>query len=269
MILLATALQLGGCAQSPVSGRSQFMALPAQIGAVQSEILFGLNDIRAGLGELPCATPPETCGDAASRKFRLQVARIAGQLVPAARELYPQLADNSESFQVSVVRGAVSASTSSASGRIALTSALQAMDPSDDLVAFIIAREMGHVLNRHDEENSSAGMVGSFLVGLLVPVQGLVRMAVSLFGSRVGSGLNVEEQQAESDLVAMRILERAGYTAQSVALSLAIEAGAPELSTGRWAHAFCSSALRAGAQRPHQAPVCQEVSMVLVTAPEY
>ncbi len=265
-LALAVAMTLSACAQSPVSGRSRFMELPA-IGATQSDILFGLNDMRLSLGEAPCEAGAGHCGDASERKFRLQVARIAGQLVQAARELHPQLDDQAEVFKVSVVRGTVSASMSSASGRISLTSALQAMDPSDDLVAFIIAREMGHVLNRNDGENSSAGLAGSFLIGLLVPVQGLVRMAASFFGSRFGSNMNAGEQQAESDLVAMRILEWAGYTAQSLALSLAIEVGAPALSEGSWARAFCSSALRAGAQRPQQAPVCREASLVVVSAP--
>ncbi len=264
---LAVAVLLAGCAQSPVSGRSQFIALPSPVGTAQSEILFGLNDMRLNFGEAACEAGIGGCGDAAERKFRLQVARIAGRLAQAAHELYPQVEEDAELFKVSVVRGMVPASAYSASGRIALTAALRTIDPSDDLVAFIIARDMGHVLNRHEEENSSVGMVGSVLLGLLVPVQGLLKMTVSFFGSRVGSNINVGEQGVESDLVAMRILARAGYSAQSVALSLALEASAPALSVGGWGRAFCVSALRVAGQRPQQAPVCHEVSILVVADP--
>ena len=255
---LCCALMLAACSHSPVTGRAQFIALPEPICVAPSEIMFGLTTASVAGGEAPCSNASTECADS-DRKFRLQVDRIGHQLQPAARELYPELMPHANSFQVSVEHGLLDNSASTASGKIALADVLQKMNPPDDLVAFLIAREMGHVLNRHHAENTSSGVLGSFLIGLVIPAQGLAKIGASFFGSSFGAGVNVKQQQEEADTVALRLLGHAGYTPQSLALSLAIEAQSPVLGSGAWAQTFRVSALRVATLREQPEPVHREI----------
>ena len=255
---LSFALMLTACSHSPVTGRAQFIALPEPICVAQSEIMFGLTTASIAGAAAPCTSVITECADS-GRKFRLQVDRIGHQLQPVARELYPELMPHANSFQVSVEHGLLDNSASTASGKIALADVLQTMNPSDDLVGFLIAREMGHVLNRHHAENTSSGVLGSFLIGLVIPAQGLAKIGASFFGSSFGAGINVKQQQEEADTVALRLLGQAGYASQSLALSLAIEAQSPVLGSGAWAQAFHVSALRVAALREQPEPVHREI----------
>lgn len=95
--------------------------------------------------------------------FAAQVQRVAGVLQHGARGLYPDLALRipglaDRGFDVYVAAGDEPGSVSSASGRIALNAALGVLQPYDDWLAFVIAREMGHVIARHHEENSSVSI---------------------------------------------------------------------------------------------------------------
>ena len=253
--LVGAVLTLTGCSSSPVSGRSQFMPLPGPLGGAQSNILVDLGTYDSPVSVVLCAADLVNCADEISIKFHLQVARIALELQSAAHDLYSQLSAYANTFDVRVTRGELSDSSSSASGRIALSVGLRNMDLSDDLVAFIIAREMGHVINHHHEENTSTGMLGSVLMGLVLPAQGLTKLAASLFGSRLGSDANLERQQVEADTVALKIMEHAGYPTQALALSLAIEIKSPVFSISTWAKTFRASALRVVALR--QPPVVE------------
>jgi Zn-dependent protease with chaperone function len=172
-------------------------------------------------------TPPLT-------PFATQVQRVAGLLQRGARRLYPDLAENG--FDIYVAAGDEPGSVSSTSGRIALNNALAVSRPYDDWLAFVIAREMGHVIARHHEENSSVSIAISVAMNILLPGSGLLKSAVSTIGSEVAVSSKRDEQARQADAIAINLLQAAGFSLHEVALSLTIAPAA--LDDGTWSQGF-------------------------------
>lgn len=176
--------------------------------------------------------------------FAAQVRRVAAVLRYGTRELYPNLAQRisglgNGGFDVHVVAGDEPGSGSSASGRIALNAALGVVQPYDDWLAFVIAREMGHVTARHHEENSSASIAVSVVMNILLPGSGLLKSAASTIGSELAVGSKHDGQAREADEIALKLLQAAGFSLHHVALSLAIAPAG--LDEGFWSQGFRKS----------------------------
>lgn len=199
-----------------------------------------------------CAASVER--DAALR-FALQVQRIAGSLETGAQYLYPDLLQRVPGlvdgrFDVYVVEGNEPGSASSANGRVALNSELGAWQPYDDWLAFVIAREMGHVIARHHEENSAARIATSVIMNLLIPGSGLLKFVLSTGGSGIAAISKRDVQEQEADIIAVGLLKAAGFKLRDVALALRV---APAfLDDGRWSSVFRNSSgyLLAESQTP-------------------
>ena len=211
--------------------------------------IFGIFVAAASAGMAGCASLPlpERERVAASVPFAAQVERVAGALQRGARDRYPDLAQRvpglaNGGFDIYVIAGGEPGSASSASGQIALNAALGTLQPYDDWLAFVIACEMGHVIARHHDENSSAGIAASVILNILLPGSGLLKSAASTIGSELAvSGIR-ERQAQEAVDIAAQLLEAAGFRLRDVALSRAIApAGADE---GRWSMEFAESAAR-------------------------
>jgi Zn-dependent protease with chaperone function len=223
--IAATGMLAAGLAWSqadePVRGAS------ATLASTHSDIAFALlNGPRQedGLGAL-------------AKPLSLQVGRVAERLRQGAIQAYPDLAQRipgstSGGFDIYVAKGDTPGSASSASGKIALSTALAALQPYDDWLAFVIAREMGHVIARHHEENSGAGMVTSLLMNLLLPGSSLLKTVASAAGSSIAANAKREQQADEADAIALRLLEAAGFQLRDVSLSLRVTAAG--LDAGRW-----------------------------------
>jgi hypothetical protein len=199
-----------------------------------------------------CAEKPAcgSQGDAVASTltpFAAQVRRIADVLQYGARDLYPDLAlripgYGDSGFDVYVVADDEPGSVSSAGGRIALNAALGALQPYDEWLAFVIAREMGHVIARHHEENSSVSIATSVIMNILIPGSGLLKSAASTIGSRLAVSSNRDQQSREADAIALNVLQAGGYRLHDVALSLAI---APAGRDGdSWSQGFRKSSDR-------------------------
>jgi Zn-dependent protease with chaperone function len=244
LALAATCLE--GCATAPSGDRERMAGLP--LAATHSDISFMLT---TGARQRSACNSPVRCerrdnGPASMpTPFDAQVQRVAGVLQQAARRLYPDLERRiprfaSDGFDVYVATGEEPMSGSSASGRIALNSALGAWRPYDDWLAFVIAREMGHVIALHHEENSSVSLVISAAMSVLLPGSGFLKTAASTFGSRFAIGSARDKQALEADEIAIQLLREGGYRLNDVVLSLAI---APAmLDDGTWARSFKRSA---------------------------
>ena len=191
--------------------------------------------------------------------FSLQVQRISTQLQEGALSQFPDLASRipgfaANGFDVYVTTGRQQGSTSSASGRIALNAALGRLQPYDDWLAFVIAREMGHVIARHHEEKSVASMATSVMMNLLIPGSSLLKSAASTVGSGIAAGSKRETQAEEADVIAFVLLEAAGFRLRDVSLSLLV--AAPALDDGAWSADFRKSSetlmtgIRAGKRIP-------------------
>lgn len=198
-----------------------------------------------------CLAPADA--DAATR-FARQVERVAAALQSGAQDLYPDLAQRvpglvQNSFDVYVVAGDEPGSASSANGRIALNAALGALKPYDEWLAFVIAREMGHVIARHHEENSAASIATSVILNILLPGSSLLKSAISTGGAGIAASSKREVQAPEADSIALELLAASGFHLGDVAPALRI--GSAPAGDSTWAQSFriSSGSLRAEARR--------------------
>jgi Zn-dependent protease with chaperone function len=132
--------------------------------------------------------------------------------------------------------------TSNASGTVVVFSGTRALELSDPALAFILAREMGHVIGHHHNENTATRIIVSVLAQVLLPVSGLFRAlallpaassaatasattatatAASFLGSSAVIATYWPQQLAEADTIALTVLARLGYDPQETADALA------------------------------------------------
>lgn len=243
LAVAAVYLGMAACATLPTAERAQIASIP--LVSVHSDIAFTISTSSRQSTTCDETTdcPPQEARDAAAR-FAVQVRRVAGALQMGAAYLQPDLAwrfpaSVGHRFDVYVVEGDALGSASSANGRIALNEGLIALLPHDDLLAFVIAREMGHVIARHHEENSAASIATSAILSLLIPGSGLLKTAISVAGSGVAARSKEDAQALEADAIAFGLLKAAGFRLREVSLSLRF---APALlDDSRWSKNFRAS----------------------------
>lgn len=211
---------------------------------------------------------PRKHGDEALAAYEAQVKRIAIGLQGAARGLYPDAVKRIGAFDVYVADSAELSAMSSGTGRIAVNAGFSSLNPTDDWLAFVIAREMGHVVAGHHDSNAGASLAVSVLMNLIVPGSGLIKSAISFAGSQMASSSGREKQIKEADEVAMKLLEAAGYTSKSVALNLRLNPIGEQVSTTSWATAFRASSERLTATLPGKAAATQEAAAPLADLPQ-
>lgn len=207
------------------------MVAPAEISAAYSAV-----EMQATLA----VTPDTRCVDdecIAAQAFRTQVQHVAERVSDGAYRLAFESNLPAPSFLVTVPGKDDIGTLSSAAGSIVVFDGLRSLQPQEALLAFLIAREMGHVLARHHEENSATSIGISIAVSLLFPMANILRgaeaayataattaslasTAVSMAGSRIVRGIYRAEQQREADIYALTILAHAGWTAFEVAEAL-------------------------------------------------
>ena len=180
--------------------------------------------------------------DADDAILRAQTLRIAESLQAAARGLYADKMKTLGGFDVYVADSKDAETLSSATGKIALYGGIAQLKPADDWLAFVIAREMGHVLAGHHDQNSAASILTSVIMNLLIPGSGLLKSALSFAGSQAAAASGGEKQAQEADEVALKLLESAGYTSRTVALNLAQGPLDERLGTSSWADSLRLSA---------------------------
>ena len=218
------------------SGPSRADEMPAQaaggasLAALHSDLTFSL------------VAPPRRDGNGASDPFFVQAHRVVASLHAAGVALYPEALKRIGKFDVFVADSKDMAALSSATGRIALNAGLADLKPTDDWLAFVLAREMGHVIAGHHASNSAASIATSVLMNLIIPGSGLLRSAVSFAGSQIASASGRERQNLEADEIALKLLEAAGYAPKELALNLALGPRDEQLGPTSWAGAFGASA---------------------------
>jgi len=257
-VLITAVAALAGCSVNPTTGRNQLIALPAaQI--AHSDLGFTFSAASQGPAiSIPCAVAEPArqhtdntqwpCADAAQiHKFSLQVERLSTELAVQARLLAPALFTRISNFQVEVKSNVIAGTSSSAGGRIVLDAGLATLDPTDDVVAFLIAREMGNVIARHGEEDSGARIAFSAITAL-IPAGGLlVKFAASMLGSQALKSTWAEGQRQESDEVALALLDLCDRTPSMITLNLQIGMKRDSLPQGEWRTNFMRSIERVAA----------------------
>lgn len=200
--------------------------------------------------------------------FGEQVRRIARGLSEASAALYPEAVVRLGAFDAYVADSREIAAQSSATGRIAVNAGFAALKPTDDWLALVLAREMSHVLAGHHDNNSTASLVTSVLMNIILPGSGLVKSALSFAGSQVAAGSGRDRQIGEADAIALRLLEKAGYSAQAVALNVTLGPRETQLGDSAWARDFAASgrALVAATRGSPAAPPAADAAAPVMVA---
>ncbi len=227
---------LGACSTSPY-GRSQF-TVPQPVSEVYSEVNMRLQLATTADARYKCTE--SECD--ASEDFEMRVARLGKRLADKAFELYPDLHERIGRFEFVTSDKAEPGTTSNASGTVVVFSGTRALELSDPALAFILAREMGHVIGRHHNENTATRIIVSVLAQVLLPVSGLFHAlallqgassaaaasattatatAGSFLGSRAVIATYWPQQLAGADTIALTVLARLGYDPQETADALA------------------------------------------------
>lgn len=229
---------LGGCSTNPVTGRGQIVDLPAA--KAYADLGYVIASRTQRVAEAESCEP--SCA-ALDRQFEAQVERLGVQLEIAARAMAPDLFERIASFDISVSPELGTATGSSAGGRIVLGGGIARLEPEDDVTAFLLAREMAHVIARHDEEDSGARIFFSAISNLL-PVTLITR----LFASTLSSGALMiswaEQQRREADEIALALLMRTGRSIAGVAGKLGAGYSKERMPQSEWAARFAESAGR-------------------------
>ena len=240
--LLASAVLLSGCSTNPITGRDQILALPAAQAAYADAGFALSNTAQRIAGAQSCE---RDCGSVEDRdRFAARVKVIGAELELVARDFTPELFTRISGFRIEVEEGRAGAA-SSASGRIVLGSGIAGWAPSDTVIAFLIAREMAHVIARHAEEDSGASLVFTALGTLLPGFNVLLRFVATTLGGDALKGSWEANQQREADEIAIALLERTGLSAPSIARGLQSEAKHARPSDSEWGARYAESLRRA------------------------
>lgn len=278
-VLCASAL-LGGCASPQPDGRVS-LNMPSEMTAVYSEVNMQLALVTRADAPNPCAGP--ACGT--WNDVDQRVARVGPDVARAAYRLYPDIGGRVRNFEFIIADKSEPGTVSTSSGRIIVLRPVGSLAPNDPALAFVLAREVGHVVANHHEENITTTLIVSGVVHLLAPVANLARAFSNLFlagaatttgasatvagnaavsaTSFVGSRMLITtyrpRQRDEADLIALSLLAQLGHDAQAVTASFAsVDLGSPETE---W-----TAGLRASVDRL-AAPVPARSTIVLESTP--
>jgi predicted Zn-dependent protease len=235
--VLCACVILAGCATSTRDGLSQSL-VPAPLSAVYSDVNMQLKLVAIADDRNRCTGP----GWSASGSIEKRVARIGPDLAAAAFQLYPELGSRIERFDFIIADKAEPGTVSNSSGRIVILRPVDGLAPTDTALAFVMAREIGHVVAMHHDENTAASLIVSGLAQIFLPVANVARLISKLFlsgsavvgssattaagasvtatsfvGSRVVITAYRPKQRDEADQIAMNLLARLGYDALAVA----------------------------------------------------
>jgi len=240
-VVLASIL-LGACATSP-QGRMQ-VAVPSSVSAVHSEMGMRLNLISAV--DIPSPCVGVECR--LDRAFDQRVLRLGTRLAQSAFEIYPDLTERFGQFEFVIAEKAEPGSASSAAGTVVIFRGVQKLHLDEEALAFLIAREMGHVISRHHDEDSATSILISMVAQVLLPVTNLIRGSAVLIqtasamttastaASFVGSRIVIESyklnQLHEADTVALGLLASLGWNRDEIADALA--ASTQVVGDDRW-----------------------------------
>ena len=209
--------------------------------ATHSHLRFSISSgARACDALATTSSAAETQCLAAHKEFAQRLARIAAPLIRAAHTLEMNRAVAGRQFEIYVADGMPGGSASSGAGHIAIASELAALKPTDDFLAFVLAREIAHVSLGHHEDNSAASLLASAAVTLLFPAVGIVKTAISLASSQMAANSRNASQRKSADELAQRLLDAAGHSRRSLALNLASVSLAP-LGESAWAQTLSAS----------------------------
>lgn len=106
---------------------------------------------------------------------------IGERLARAAYRQYPELSERFPRFEFVVADKAEPGSLSSAAGTVVIFRGLRLQNLSDEVLALILAREMGHVVGGHHDANVAVALGVSVAAHFLFPALGITNLLTGLF----------------------------------------------------------------------------------------
>jgi predicted Zn-dependent protease len=273
-------LLLAACSTSP-TGRSQLTApSPLQgFSAVYSEFDMHLQLVVAA--NAPSCKEEECVAD---RAFDQRILVLGRRLAEMAFRQHSDLYLRFPRFEFVVADKADPGSASSAGGTVVIYRGVRRLNLDDAALAFVLAREMSHVIAGHHDENVTTSVLVAVAAQILFPVLNLgsifsgsaaattaaastaatsvvtttaVTSAASFAGSRALRASFRPYQVKEAEAMAMELLVAGGWDAREVADQLEdLRASLP--ADASWVVELRESAQRIASQM--QGPVLQEAT---------
>lgn len=261
--LLAMGMALIFCtAPYPAEARSK-LAAPAPISDVYSDA-----DMRLYLATLPTIETPCTDEECElNRAFDHQVQRAGARVAAAAYDMHPDLIHRIKNFEFQVIEKKNPGVTSNASGTIVVMRGTQQIGLNDEALSFMLAREMGHVIAQHHDENTTTRILLSVAAGILFPALNLfgntaavaqatssasattlssatlattaASTATSYLGAKLVLNSLKPEQLSEADQIGLKLMEKTGLSHRD--LALALENSAEFHPSNEWSEDFRNS----------------------------
>jgi Zn-dependent protease with chaperone function len=194
-------------------------------------------DMRVRLAIKPDVAPcvAESCSF--NQEFDARVQQLGAQLSASAYAVYPAIKKRVKQFTFGVVDKKDAGTASNGAGKVVLFRGLQQLELSDDALSFVIAREMGHIIGDHHATNTYTKLIISVLASVAFPALAIVGVssaaaqattattlltsaastATSVVGSEVALARMKPTQLAESDEIALNLMNHQGWDLHSAA----------------------------------------------------
>ena len=238
LLSLAMMFMLIGCATSP-EGRTQLTAPGALQGfsAVYSEFDMRLKLVTAA--DAPSCSEEECSAD---RAFDQRILALGRRLADVAYRQHADLHLRFPRFEFVVADKAEAGAASSAGGTVVIYRGVRLLDLDDAALAFVLAREMSHIIGGHHDENVTTSILVAVAAQILLPVLNIgtlfsggaattaaattaasttlttsaVASAASFAGSRALRASYRPQQVREAEAIAMKLLPAAGWDGREV-----------------------------------------------------
>jgi predicted Zn-dependent protease len=170
---------LAACATSP-EGRTRLVAPSALQGfsAVYSEFDMRLQLVTAA--DAPSCSEAECAAD---RAFDQRIVMLGRRLADVAYRQHGDLLMRFPRFEFIVADKADAGAASSAGGTVVIYRGVRRLDLDDAALAFVLAREMSHIIAGHHDENVATSVLVSIAAQILLPALNIARGAAAVFSS--------------------------------------------------------------------------------------
>ena len=208
-LVLAAAMLVAGCAENPITGRSQFLVVSEEQAISSSATAY-----REMIGDLARRKKIES-GTARAERVR----EIAGRLIEQAKRLRPESASWKWEINVIDEPGTVNA-FAMAGGKIAIyTGMWEKLKASDDEIAQVLGHEIGHAIAGDTRERMSIAMglgIASTVAAVAVSSHDQSHRDLALTGLAAAAALaitlpNSRSAETAADRTGIELAARAGY----------------------------------------------------------
>jgi predicted Zn-dependent protease len=231
-LCLILAAFLAGCATSP-EGRARLVAPSALQGfsAVYSEFDMRLQLVTAA--DAPSCSEAECAAD---RAFDQRIVMLGRRLADVAYRQHADLLMRFPRFEFIVADKADAGAASSAGGTVVIYRGVRRLDLDDAALAFVLAREMSHIIAGHHDENVATSVLVSIAAQILLPALNIARGAAAAFSSSAAATTAASSAVATTAITsaasfagarALRANERPQHVreAETMAMKLLVAAG--------------------------------------------